>query len=83
MIVFIDILNGFPLLQARYSRLPDWGYISECAKVACDSGIPLIGNGDVLSWEDFEEHREGGVSACMLGRGALIKPWVFKEIKEK
>jgi tRNA-dihydrouridine synthase 3 len=76
-------MNGFPLLQARYSRLPDWNYISECSKVARDSGIPLIGNGDVLSWEDFEEHRKGGVSACMLGRGALIKPWVFKEIKEK
>uniref|UniRef100_A0A0G4G9V8 tRNA-dihydrouridine(47) synthase [NAD(P)(+)] n=1 Tax=Chromera velia CCMP2878 TaxID=1169474 RepID=A0A0G4G9V8_9ALVE len=46
--------------------------------------VPLAGNGDVFSFEDaergFEEH---GASAVMVGRGALIKPWIFTEIKER
>jgi tRNA-dihydrouridine synthase 3 len=46
--------------------------------------VPLIGNGDVFSWEDYYEHREKhGVATCLLGRGALIKPWLLREIREQ
>jgi tRNA-dihydrouridine synthase len=45
------------------------------------------GNGDILSWTDFEEHKreyEGVLEPCaMLARGALIKPWLPTEIKEQ
>ena len=68
----------------RYSRLADWRYIRRCAAVAAPSGLPLVGNGDVFSFKDYERHMRGGTLAtCMIGRGALIKPWVLTEIKER
>ncbi|KAK7072357.1 tRNA-dihydrouridine(47) synthase [NAD(P)(+)]-like protein [Halocaridina rubra] len=68
--------------EQRYVKLADWKYINECAAVA--DPIPLFGNGDVLSYEDYDYHVDNSnVSGIMIGRGALIKPWVFKEIKEK
>uniref|UniRef100_A0A3Q2DW10 tRNA-dihydrouridine(47) synthase [NAD(P)(+)] n=1 Tax=Cyprinodon variegatus TaxID=28743 RepID=A0A3Q2DW10_CYPVA len=66
--------------EQRYTKLADWDYISTCAKVA--SPVPLFGNGDILSYEDAMKARETGVSGIMIARGALIKPWIFTEIKE-
>jgi len=67
--------------EQRYTRLADWEYINECAKAA--SPMPLFGNGDILSYEDAILRREqSGVSGLMIARGALIKPWIFTEIKE-
>ena len=47
--------------------------------------IPIIGNGDVFSYTDYEEkvEREGVQATAMIARGALIKPWLPTEIKEK
>jgi tRNA-dihydrouridine synthase 3 len=46
--------------------------------------MPLFGNGDVMSFEDYNDHRANtNVAGCMIARGALIKPWVFTEIKEQ
>lgn len=56
--------------------------------------IPVIGNGDIMSYVDWTERQtylqdnfdgdEIGLCNCaMVGRGALIKPWLPKEIKEK
>jgi tRNA-dihydrouridine synthase 3 len=54
-------------------------------QAAVPSQLQLIGNGDVLSYTDWNEHMnigtENGSSAltsCMIGRGALIKPWLFQ-----
>ena len=53
-------------------------------KVASENGVPFFGNGDVLHWEDYFKHLENDhVSGAMIGRGALIKPWLFQEIKER
>lgn len=46
--------------------------------------MAMIGNGDVLSYEEFHEHLESHqLDTCMLARGALIKPWLSTEIKER
>ncbi|XP_017275478.1 tRNA-dihydrouridine(47) synthase [NAD(P)(+)]-like [Kryptolebias marmoratus] len=66
--------------EQRYTKLADWDYIDTCAKLA--SPVPLFGNGDILSYEDAIKARETGVSGIMIARGALIKPWIFTEIKE-
>jgi tRNA-dihydrouridine synthase len=68
--------------QQRYSRQADWEYIGKCAELAPD--LQLIGNGDVFSYNDWNEHLSasgGALATCMIGRGALVKPWVFTEIK--
>jgi len=66
----------------RYSKTADWSYVSRCAAAAAP--LPLIGNGDVMSWTEHEAHvREDGVATCLLARGALIKPWLFTEIRER
>lgn len=69
--------------EQRYTRKSDWDYIERCASAAKD--IPVIGNGDVLSFESYNEVRQlaPSVSSAMIARGALIKPWIFKEIKEQ
>ncbi|NXE99062.1 DUS3L synthase, partial [Menura novaehollandiae] len=71
--------------EQRYTRSADWEYISECARVA--SPMPLFGNGDILSYEDANRALQMGVSGIMIARqvpvGALIKPWLFTEIKEQ
>lgn len=59
----------------------------------------MIGNGDIMSWEDWRDRQHymsnsplndhdnseslGLCSCAMLGRGALIKPWLPQEIKEQ
>lgn len=49
---------------------------------ATNNGMPYFcGNGDILSHIDYNNHIErSGVDACMIGRGALVKPWLFEEI---
>uniref|UniRef100_A0A8C7VT98 tRNA-dihydrouridine(47) synthase [NAD(P)(+)] n=1 Tax=Oncorhynchus mykiss TaxID=8022 RepID=A0A8C7VT98_ONCMY len=67
--------------EQRYTKSADWDYINTCSQLA--SPIPLFGNGDILSYYDAMKARETEVSGVMLARGALIKPWVFTEIKER
>ena len=43
----------------------------------------MIGNGDILThYEARERMSRSGVRSVMLARGALIKPWLFREIRE-
>ncbi|PNH03346.1 tRNA-dihydrouridine(47) synthase [NAD(P)(+)]-like [Tetrabaena socialis] len=75
--------------QQRYAKLADWDYIERCGASCSDAGLQLIGNGDVLSYTDWNAHmrteQQGGgrLASLMIGRGALIKPWIFTEIKEQ
>jgi tRNA-dihydrouridine synthase 3 len=67
--------------EQRYSRAADWDAI---ARIAAERSIPVIGNGDLLTWyETHERWRSSGVASVMIGRGALIKPWIFREITEQ
>ncbi|KAL1952596.1 hypothetical protein VTO42DRAFT_4703 [Malbranchea cinnamomea] len=46
------------------------------------SKVFFLGNGDCYSYEDYYRAiNEAGVDSVMIGRGALIKPWIFEEIK--
>lgn len=89
---FVDVNVGCPIdlvykklhgrsREQRYTRLADWPYIEQCAKVA--SPMPLFGNGDILSFEDANCAMQTGVAGIMVARGALLKPWLFTEIKEQ
>ncbi|TCD67355.1 tRNA-dihydrouridine synthase 3 [Steccherinum ochraceum] len=77
--------------QQRYTRLADWDYIKTCVDAVREREaeedlhpIPIFGGGDVFSSEDYwEKVDSSGVDGIMIGRGALIKPWVFTEVKER
>ncbi len=46
--------------------------------------IPVIGNGDVASYDDFVSMKEEtNCDGVMIGRGAYGSPWVFSEIVAK
>jgi tRNA-dihydrouridine synthase 3 len=64
----------------RYKKAADWELISQ---VAADAAVPIIGNGDILThYEASQRQQQYGCAALMVGRGALIKPWIFQEVKE-
>jgi tRNA-dihydrouridine synthase 3 len=66
--------------EQRYNRAADWDLIG---RVAAERGIPVIGNGDILTpYEARERMARSGVRSVMLARGALIKPWIFRELRE-
>jgi tRNA-dihydrouridine synthase 3 len=66
--------------EQRYNRAADWDLIG---RVAAERGIPVIGNGDILTpYEARERMDRSGVRSVMLARGALIKPWLFRELRE-
>ncbi|EGI68959.1 tRNA-dihydrouridine synthase 3-like protein [Acromyrmex echinatior] len=69
--------------EQRYTKLADWEYIEKCAMAA--QPIPVFGNGDILSFDDYRRAKEtySTVQGITIGRGALIKPWIFTEIKER
>lgn len=101
-------VHGRSRLQ-RYSKLADWEYIHQVANTASSTvktlndeseldtqirQIPVVGNGDIFSYTDYEEkllkskeesNEEGSaLTPCaMLARGALIKPWLPTEIHER
>ncbi|MCB9879074.1 MAG: tRNA-dihydrouridine synthase family protein [Planctomycetes bacterium] len=67
--------------EQRYSRAADWESI---ARIASERSIPVIGNGDLLTWYEVRDRwQQSGVASVMIGRGALIKPWIFREIAEQ
>lgn len=75
----------FLVLHARsesdgLTRPAKWEYIS---KLKNELRIPIVGNGDVKSAADaIRMFNETGCDGVMIGRGAIIRPWIFREIHE-
>ena len=58
--------------------------LSMVAEIDVVAPIPIFGGGDVFSSQDYwEKLEQSDVDGIMIGRGALIKPWIFTEIKER
>lgn len=64
-----------------YSGEADWNSINE---IASQLNIPVIGNGDITTWEDaILKSNNPNLAGVMIGRGALERPWIFQEITEQ
>jgi tRNA-dihydrouridine synthase B len=75
----IDMLSVHARLKKEsFARRPRWEWV---ARVKDWLAIPVIANGGIFSVQDAAEClRVSGADGLMLGRGAVIRPWLFAEI---
>ncbi len=67
--------------KQKYKGLADWQPIYEIAK---NIKIPVLGNGDINTWQQtYKRLENSNLAGVLIGRGALGNPWIFQEIKEK
>ena len=67
--------------EQRYTKSADWSLVAATVE-ACS--IPVIGNGDILTWYEARDRQQlSGCASVMLARGALVKPWLFQEMREQ
>jgi len=61
-----------------YTGVADWEIIKRVKEAV---NIPVIGNGDVFTPEQFKEKLDySGVDAIMIARGAIGNPYIFTQI---
>ena len=75
----IDMLSVHARLKEEsFARKPRWEWI---ARIKEWLGIPVIANGGIFTVQDAKDClRVCGADGLMLGRGAVVKPWLFAEI---
>jgi len=78
----IDALTIHGRTRAQmYKGTADWTLIGE-VKNNQAMKIPIIGNGDITTPEVAAEMFERyGVDGIMIGRGAVGRPWLFRQVK--
>lgn len=66
--------------EQRYSKSSDWSLIAE---IAASCPVPVVGNGDILiPWEARTRLADTKIVGAIIARGALTKPWIFRELLE-
>lgn len=72
--------------QQGYSRDANWDLIQQAVIESKEAGyghVPIVGNGDILTYYEARRRiQESAVHSVMVGRGALTKPWIFKEFND-
>ena len=63
--------------EQRYTRAANWNLIGEIPREVLDTRRGQRRHIDLVRAQDSLE--QSGAFATMTGRGALIKPWIFKE----
>lgn len=75
----IDMLSVHARLKKEsFDRRPRWEWV---AKIKEWVRIPVVANGGMFTAQDARDClRASSADGLMLGRGAVVKPWLFAEI---
>ncbi len=75
----VSFVTIHPRTRAQgYKGAANWDWIRQVKE---NTSIPVIGNGDVLKYQDAARmFQQTGCDAVMIGRGALGNPWIFKDM---
>ena len=75
----VDAITVHPRTKTQmYTGHSDWSIIKD---VKDSVNIPVIGNGDIKSFEDAKQMiKETNCDAVMIGRAAFGNPWLLKEV---
>lgn len=60
-----------------YRGRADWELIAE---LASELSIPIVGSGDIVDVDSAVKAFSSGAAGLMIGRGAMMNPWIFSEI---
>lgn len=64
--------------RQMFSGTADWSHLARLKEAL---SIPVIGNGDVREPEDAVRlFADTGCDGVMIGRGATVNPWIFRQI---
>ncbi len=62
-----------------YTGRADWSWLPRIREVC---SIPLIANGDIATGPDAQACFDMGCDGVMVGRAAIQRPWVFRQIRQ-
>jgi hypothetical protein len=60
-----------------YGGQPRWEVLERIRRAVA---VPLVASGDIRTMRDLETLRDLGAQACMIGRAAIGRPWIFREL---
>lgn len=64
--------------QQGHTGDADWSWLERVKNAV---SIPVIGNGDIMTAPDVKRMFETGCDGVMIGRAAILNPWIFRQAK--
>jgi len=66
--------------EQGYRGLANWDLVKQIKKIV---RVPVSGSGDVTTIQQaLDRFRETGCDGILIGRGAMVNPWIFRQIEE-
>jgi len=76
----IDTIILHPRTRSdMYRGRPRWELVADIKQI---TSLPVVASGDIKTKKDIDNLKKMGADACMIGRAAVGRPWIFKELSE-